>query len=103
MNRLIIAIACIAISSCAAPSVGRVADGRYHPATSYWVGGTSGSCSGSGSTYHCSSGTPGHMQFNAEYWELRLINSDDDGWRTVDETTFHRCNINEHFPECAKG
>jgi hypothetical protein len=103
MTRLICISAAISLAlvACGAPDSGRVADGRYHPASSYWVSGTSPICSGSGSSRVCTPGTPGHMQFNPESWELRIINGDEDGWRNVDETTFHRCNVDEHFPECA--
>lgn len=100
MKKIIALLAALVVAACSAPDSGRVADGVYHPANSYWVSGTGPVCSGSGINYRCSPGTPGHMQFDAEYWALRLINGDDDGWKTVDETTFHRCNIDEHYPEC---
>lgn len=88
--------ALIALSPIAcAPSSGRVADAN-------WVPGTAPVCSGTGSSRTCVAGMPGHMQYDPQSWELRLIDGESDGRKDVDETTFHKCHVGDHFPEYAR-
>lgn len=96
---VILFIAAFAACGSQGPSRGTVLDKRYHQASEHYVAGVDipGSCSMVGKIESCSPGihTPGYWQNDPQWWELK-IRSDDGkrtGWRGVDETTFHRCNV----------
>lgn len=100
---VIVILFLLALAACGSqgPSRGTVVDKRYNPPSSYWVNGIDipGSCSMVGKIESCSPGIdiPGHIQYVDQSWELK-IRSDDGkktGWRDVDETVFHRCNVND--------
>lgn len=96
MKRGLIAVV-IVLAACA-PDSGRVAGAEYHPAWTQWH---TGSMSCSGTPQRCTS-TPAWPEYHPQSWNLRLMDGEDDGWIQVDETTFHKCPVESHYPECLK-
>lgn len=118
MKKIVAVAACaLVLSGCnagdrhakwfSAPKEGRVNAKSYTPASSSWDSGTpsSTSCSGTGNNRVCTTtpGTPGHMNYYAEHWDLDIYaDNGDHGWRTVDRYEYTKCQVGQRYPECTR-
>lgn len=96
MTVICLTIVIAALVSCAAPRSGRVADAKY---TRAWTEIHQPVCSGGSGTTPRSC-TPMWVEMHPDSWRLRLMNGDEDGWRSVTQLEYERCNLEEHYPEC---
>lgn len=81
------------------PDHGTVTGHNYTAAWPQWMPGIPGSCSGKPPI--CTPGTAGYFIYHPENWSLQINDGKNAGWRDVDETTFHRCQDGEKYPQCA--
>lgn len=87
-------------SGCSTIKSGTVTDKDFTPAWMQWMPGTPPPSSCTGSPIRCTTtpGTPGYPIFHSDEWELRLKNSNDEGWREVSQGEYDRYKVGEHYP-----
>lgn len=84
-----LAVSATMLAGCAGPESGRVNDTRYT----------------AGFTYFISCGSKGQLcpAYSPPRWDLDLYaDSGEHGWTAVDETTWHKCQRGEYYPDCAR-
>lgn len=108
MKRIaVVLVALLAVASCGnGPKSGTVVDRHDEPPYSYWVSGiyVPATCEMIGKIEDCNPGIniPGHEQYVAENWSLKLRpDSGKAGWRDVSETVWNACEVNDYYPSCA--
>lgn len=83
---LLVIVAALILAGCSGPEHGRIVDKEFTPShTLFLTQCVNSSC---------------HLvpMFIGDDWEFDLVDGDDEGWRSVDETTFHKYNVGDYYP-----
>lgn len=104
MKRLTVLVtAALTLVACA-PDSGTVTDKSYRAPYSSWTAGyySSGSCYSYNKQGGCAIRGPmvhhpGHWTYHPASWQLRLVNGDDSGWRSVNSGVWDTCTVGDHF------